>query len=97
MKFTVEKGLLQFLLSDDVGRYAIVSAPGKRDFELRFQSGISKQVSFVDFGSKPKDGDKVYFDSEGTFSSIVKKSKAVVNEGKGGMGSGSCKAPQHAF
>lgn len=97
MKFTVEKGLLQFLLSDDAGRYAIVNAPGKRDFELSFQSGISKQVSYVDFGSKPKDGDKVYFDSEGAFSHIAKKAKAPVIEGKGGVGQGSCKNPEHSF
>lgn len=97
MKYAIDKALVQFLLSDDAGRFAIVGAPGKRDFELQLLSGVSKQVSYVDFGSKPKDGDKVYFDNEGTFSHIAKKAKAPVVEGKGGVGQGSCKNPEHSF
>ncbi|ATA65581.1 hypothetical protein 2050HW_00246 [Serratia phage vB_SmaM_ 2050HW] len=99
MKFEIDKGLLQFLYADDTGTYAVVGAPGKRDFSLNLRSGVYKQVSFADFGSKPKDGDKIYFDVNGTFVTLVKKAKSTekVNEGKGGMGKGSKTFREHCF
>lgn len=99
MKFQIEEGLVQFLNSDDLGRFAEASAPGKRDFSLNFRSGVYKQISYADFGAKPKEGDRIYFENDGTFSKIVKKEKPAkaADEGAKGMGAGSTTARKHCF
>lgn len=99
MKFQIEEGLIQFLNADDQGRFAEASAPGKRDFSLNFRSGVYKQVSFADFGSKPKEGDRIYFDASGEVEKVIKKGKVdkPVIEGTKGNGTGSIKVKAHCF